>query len=264
MRLNETATKQKSPSIEVLRPEVWVGKELLAFEGPMGFLDWHQHSFVCLLIGTGGPFEVIFDGHHLRCECFLVPAGLDHQLEFYGQRMFSLYIPAHHRQFPLLQNHPKNAELRTEWTVQWQKAMDIWQEERDPSALQEQALRTWTTEVRGLDVRVLRIVRALAVGEHLDTDTAGLASWQGISASRLTHLLKDSLGVGLRKVKRGYRFVLAALAMAEGASLTEAAHASGFADSSHFSRSFRAAYGLPPSHALLSTTKWNLLDAPET
>ena len=35
--------------------------------------------------------------------------------------------------------------------------------------------------------------------------------------------------------------------MADGASLTEAAHEAGFADSAHFSRTFRRMFGLAPS-----------------
>ncbi|TNE46493.1 MAG: AraC family transcriptional regulator [Deltaproteobacteria bacterium] len=255
VRLNKTATKQISES-----PSIWVGRDLLLFEGQMGFLEWHQHGFACLLMGTGGAFEVEFGSHKLSCEVFFVPAGLRHQLEFRGQAMCSMYIPPHHPDFFSLQAHSRDVTLRTTWTESWRDALEHWRSQRDPGVLMQQALLEWGCDDIALDARVLRLVRTLAEGEFLNADREQLSDELGLSASRLTHLVKDSLGVNLQRVKRAYRFSRAAVALAYGASLTEAAHVAGFADAAHFSRSFRAAYGLPPSHAILSSTSWELLE----
>lgn len=255
MRLNKTATTQEISE----SPSIWVGRDLLLFEGQMGFLEWHQHGFACLLMGTGGVFEVEFGDHKLSCEIFFAPAGLNHQLEFHGQTMCSMYIPPHHPDFFSLQAFPRSATLRTTWTESWVAALECWRSQRNPVLLLQQALLEWGCDDFVLDARVLRLVRTLAEGELLDADREQLSNGLGLSASRLTHLVKDSLGVNLQRVKRAYRFSQAAVALASGASLTEAAHFAGFADAAHFSRSFRAAYGLPPSHAVLSSTSWQLL-----
>jgi AraC-like DNA-binding protein len=64
-------------------------------------------------------------------------------------------------------------------------------------------------------------------------------------------LIKSELGVGVRRLKQHYRFKLVARAAAEGKNLTAAAHAAGFADSGHFSRTFLETFGLSPSKVLL-------------
>jgi len=45
----------------------------------------------------------------------------------------------------------------------------------------------------------------------------------------------------------------------EGASLTEAAHAAGFFDSAHFSRTFRQTFGFAPSTVLGATLRGRVL-----
>ena len=61
-------------------------------------------------------------------------------------------------------------------------------------------------------------------------------------------------------MQRGYRFWHAAHALLHRDTFTDAAHSSEFADSAHFSRAFRAAYGLAPSKVLLSQTEWSQCD----
>jgi AraC-like DNA-binding protein len=60
------------------------------------------------------------------------------------------------------------------------------------------------------------------------------------------HLFRAGTGLPLRRYALLLR-LRAALAVAlRGATLTEAAHAAGFSDSAHLSRTFREHFGLPP------------------
>lgn len=91
-------------------------------------------------------------------------------------------------------------------------------------------------------------VRAL-IHQRLDgrITLASLAAAVHRSPSRLAHRFRAATGVPLRRYVLWRRLRVAADAAMRGASLTEAAHASGFADSSHLSRTFRAAFGITPS-----------------
>lgn len=60
-----------------------------------------------------------------------------------------------------------------------------------------------------------------------------LAAAVGLSPSRVTHLLRDQVGIPLRTYRRWVRFLIAAEAL-RGASLTDAAHRAGFADVAPF------------------------------
>jgi AraC-like DNA-binding protein len=74
-----------------------------------------------------------------------------------------------------------------------------------------------------------------------------LAARAGLSQSRFLHLFKAETGVPLRRYRIWNRMGAAIRASGEGASLTEAAHAAGFASSAHFSSAFRDMFGMMPS-----------------
>lgn len=67
----------------------------------------------------------------------------------------------------------------------------------------------------------------------------------GLSPSRLRHLFADQTGVPFKTYVLWLRIGKAVEAYARGESLTAAAHGAGFADSAHFSRTFRRTFGLP-------------------
>ena len=68
-----------------------------------------------------------------------------------------------------------------------------------------------------------------------------------LSESRLIHLFTKQVGIPLRRYVLWLRLSTAIRMAIQGTSLTEAAHAAGFADSAHFSRTCRSMYGISPS-----------------
>src|SRR5262249_15519742 len=74
-----------------------------------------------------------------------------------------------------------------------------------------------------------------------------LAARVYLSPSRFRHLFRCELGMSVQAYLRWQRLLAALRTSARGASLTEAAHAAGFADSAHLTRVFRATFGAQPS-----------------
>jgi AraC-like DNA-binding protein len=68
-----------------------------------------------------------------------------------------------------------------------------------------------------------------------------------LSTSRLTHLFTNQVGIPLRRYVLWLRLRIAITRVRAGDDLTEAAHAAGFADSAHLTRTCREMFGLPPS-----------------
>ena len=85
---------------------------------------------------------------------------------------------------------------------------------------------------------------------HRSHSMAELGECAGLSASRFLHLFKAETGVPLRRYRLWNRMGAAVAAFREGKSLTEAAHAAGFASSAHFSTAFRDMFGMMPSELL--------------
>jgi len=96
-----------------------------------------------------------------------------------------------------------------------------------------------------LDARISRAIDV--VRERLDgTVSLGeVADAVGLSPDRFRHLFIEQTGVRFRPYVLWQRMERAVAEYAAGATLTDAAYAGGFADSAHFSRTFRRMFGLP-------------------
>ncbi len=95
-----------------------------------------------------------------------------------------------------------------------------------------------------------RIVRAVKyVNEHLSASLTlkEVARVAYLSPSRFRHLFAEQTGMGLRQYILWRRFVSVWEHRMNGASLSTAAHAAGFADSAHLARTSRRMFGIPPS-----------------
>lgn len=96
-----------------------------------------------------------------------------------------------------------------------------------------------------LDKRIERAVELLR--ERLDqaVTMTEIAEAVHLSPERFRHLFLEETGIRFRPYVLWLRLELAVASYAAGSSLTEASHAGGFADSAHFSRTFKRMFGVP-------------------
>jgi AraC family transcriptional regulator len=95
-----------------------------------------------------------------------------------------------------------------------------------------------------------RILRAVAfVNGNLDKTLTldAVAAEAFLSPSRFRHLFVEQAGMGLRPYVLWRRFMKVWELSQRGESLSTAAHAAGFADSAHLTRTSWQMFGLPPS-----------------
>src|SRR5262245_2289756 len=94
--------------------------------------------------------------------------------------------------------------------------------------------------------RVLKYMRArIATSNHFPLSELALVA--GLSASRFQHVFRQEFGVAVRPYIRWLRLQWAACDLIAGESLSQAAHAAGFSDAAHMSRTFRSTLGVAPS-----------------
>lgn len=107
---------------------------------------------------------------------------------------------------------------------------------------------------RQLDSRVAGLLRRISAAPSAQLRAAEAASSIGLSVYRFQHVFRASTGTTFRRYLLWSRLVAAMQVAARGSSLTEAAHAAGFSDSAHLSRTFRSMFGLSPSEIVRAST----------
>lgn len=231
-----------------LRPGV------LEVEGPMGSLPRHAHHSVQVAVASKGAFVVEdLHGRRRRTNAAIVPADQPHTFSAADAWGVVAHVepesslgavltglvddPSHagawqHAGQTLTQGHSAYAEGRL----------------RRPGPSSSRPLHPGVAAARThlqaeLDSRPVRL-RDLAATVHL-------------SESRLSHLFAQDLGITFRAYVRWLRLLRATAAVAQGRTLTEAAHLAGFTDSSHLTRTCRRTFGGPPT--AFNTIRWEIL-----
>jgi AraC-like DNA-binding protein len=251
-RLNERATGTQGASL-------WhVDADWSLFAGPLGHNAPHAHSAAVYLAGLYGTFRLRIGTEAWRaCRVAVIRAGTSYEFDAGGSPLGVLYLePSAGRAealAPLLTTCEEIAgALIGDGDVGPMRALF----ERRPATadcrdaagdlLRFARVRTR----RDIDPRVIRAIEVMQADGFRPTSIATTAAAAGLSSSRLQHLFTAEVGVPLRRYRRWQRLRSAIRVAAAGASLTEAAHAAGFADQAHFSRAFRSTFGAPPSRGL--------------
>lgn len=99
-----------------------------------------------------------------------------------------------------------------------------------------------------MDARVRTVIDELMRTSGENVSLAELAARVRLSESRLAHLFSRDVGLPMRQYRLSLRMEQAVVQIAQGSSLTEAAHMAGFSDSAHFCRVCRRMYGSAPSN----------------
>lgn len=106
----------------------------------------------------------------------------------------------------------------------------------------------------GFDPRVAEALARLMRRPDEALPVASHARAAGVSPSQFQRLFTRAAKAPFRRYRGWLRLMAAVMEVRGGASLTAAAHAAGFADLAHFSRSYRAAFGAPPSGLKVAAT----------
>jgi AraC-like DNA-binding protein len=194
------------------------------FAGAGGDTPVHCHLAHKIVVGAAavGPPERLRDGRG----AVAVPAGAPHQVLAAGRPVVLAYLDA--RRF------------------RWQDAERLaerWRRLSPGGAVEPLLDDVASSSTWAADERALAVVEGLARGHTLGEVSEQLR----LSESRVTHLVTEQLGAPPRAWRTWIRLREAIDLLGDGETVTGAAHAAGFADSSHFSRSCSSALGIAPS-----------------
>lgn len=97
------------------------------------------------------------------------------------------------------------------------------------------------------DARILRATEYIRSRLDRAVTLDEVAAQVFLSPERFRHLFVEQTGMGLRPYVLWRRFILAWDLLAQGESVTGAAHGAGFSDAAHFTRTSTQMFGFPPS-----------------
>lgn len=231
------------------------GLSVWVLDVPDGFREaaFHAHHAIQLTIALSGEVMLASAAREFAGRCVAVAADARHRIEARGLMGFIFVEP----ESPLGRN--LSARLFAEAPLVaigdpafLQAAQAL--EEAFGGMARDRLLEIGKAAVSRLvplpdalapDPRVERIIGHASA--HPDRPLAETATAAGVhlSPSRLRHLFVEQTGLAFRTYLLWRRLVRALDSYSQGASLTEAAHAAGFADSAHFSRAFKRTFGAP-------------------
>lgn len=241
----------------------WLGPPLQAIYMGMGqSLSLHRHYGTQLSISLGAPLQVRTSAGrpYSKQQSFIVGPHIPHQVEATGVPVVEIWSEA--RAFADLalrlsntsgSEHPALPpdQLNALLPVLLASAREM-PDKKIGQALLSHILTqllgsTW--DEGPVDPRIVA-ARSLVTPQFLTQQPqpiASLAAHVHLSPSRFRHLWRSEMGMSVQSYLRWQRLLTAMLASIDGASLTEAAHTAGFADSAHLTRVFRATFGIAPS-----------------
>jgi AraC-like DNA-binding protein len=226
--------------------------------GPAFALTPHRNATAVLAVALDGAIGVADDpassasSYRTACSVLILPNSL-HHLRIESGRMAFLYVDPFGRDLSALRTRMRELGPRAGFDLVGEgAAIDLFKAITERSITREHA-RLAVNELLGVGARAKRDTRIVeAIGCMRDAPDrshrlAELGKRAGLSPSRFLHLFKAETGVPLRRYRIWNRIGAASRAIAQGQSLTEAAHGAGFASSAHFSAAFRDMFGMMPS-----------------
>jgi AraC-like DNA-binding protein len=214
-----------------MKPRVSVSGARAAYIGPGLALAPHTNAAATVALALGAPFTLALRGAAPEARAAaLIPPNTPHHLVPAGGMVW-LYLDALSDDHRALRDRDLAAPT-------------------DPAALADVDTLCAALGVPQRpppDPRVAAAVRALDARPRDLPTIADAARVAGLSPSRLQALFTPAVGVPFRRYRLWRRLASALRAASEGATLTDAAYASGFASSAHLSATFRGQFGLSPS-----------------
>jgi len=237
------------------QPLLYRWDDLVLSFSPTAKLAPHYHGAAELVVSLGNPVTCLLPhGQSVSANSLLIPPGVTHQNCYTDRISATLYFDldsAYYHQLKhrmaahgsVFRSIPLEKELQKQLASIYRQTPTLDQCLNRIRHLLEPGV---TFPKRRLDPRVRRVVSLIRENPAIDSSVDDFACQVKLSADRLHHLFTKEVGVPLHKFRLWLRLKRVSELFFAGYSLTYAAHQTGFADSAHFSRTFKRMYGSAP------------------
>ena len=234
-----------------MKPALLFMDDGLAYLGRSFEAASSQHHAMLVCVALEGTYAFWCDGVAIEaCRGVLLGPDIAHRYDGRGALVLTFFLDPESRRGRRLREQLGAATARpidVAVVDAFARAMAAVSGDTERTALLDALLSALSGErERPLDPR---IARALTRFRDEVPPLAALAELTGLSESRFRHLFADATGISYKRYALQRRIQQAARHLSEGRSVASAAHAAGFADEAHLSRTFRATFGVRVSDA---------------
>ena len=236
---------------------LWIVDAAQAKQGETGRADLHSHHAIQISLALGGWFRLDTRDAHVRSEIAAVAADTQHVIDAEGLTGIVFIEPESaagraisRRLFGERELVAVESEIIGDFRERLAAACQSnAQDDRALIALGRELVSTLSAGAvaNDADPRIRKVIAWAAEQIDQPIGLSDALAVGGLSASRLRHLFVEQTGLPFKTYLLWLRLTRAVRVVADGASLTQAAHEAGFSDSAHFSRTFRRMFGVPPA-----------------
>ena len=204
------------------------------YRGLAGDNTPHAHYAVQLICGRISTTSAIVDGDYVAGEIIFIPSNTRHQLAPRPEPLDILYVES---ALLHLEAGEKNLTERDRAVPLYRK---LAQKLRRGDEIDLSLLGVYT------EPRIVDAIRLIEQGLDAPVRLEDIALACNLSKSRFAELFRMTTELSLRQFVLWRRLRRAMLAIGAGENATHAAHAAGFSDAAHFSRTMRNMFGVTP------------------
>lgn len=220
----------------------------------------HTHHVTEIIYGLEGSFKMA-DGLNVEREyqMSIIPHDIKHRFINYSNitPIFIYLDPFHYLSQQLKRSYSLEKEIVKVDNAQPKMMNDLhsWAQgdEVDIIAVVNSLVSKLTghsSHAIPCDDRIIESTEHIRAALQSEISLADMAEKVHLSKSRYAHLFKEQVGIPFRRFVLWTRLQASVEAVLEGNSLTSACYIGGFADLSHFSKTFMDMFGVTPSSVL--------------
>ena len=250
---------ERYTGMPVSRWYFWDGG-FLAVGYSTGVVPPHSHHAIQMCVGIEGPVKLrAGDGAWHEYDAAAVQPDVEHSFESLGTLGCMVLIDPESLEGRWLQSslkQPITPMLPARLPEARALLRQFWEEPPDAAGTAQVVdfvVRQFGMGIKPTRTIHERVVRVIERIQEMDARVVSLDDVAGkvfLSPSRFAHLFSDEVGIPFRRYLLWRRLTRAIVLVSRGATLSRAAHAAGFSDSAHFTRTFYQMFGIPPSAML--------------
>jgi len=222
-----------------------------------------------LVLALDKPISFIVESQSepVECRSLLIPAGLSITIDTQDAVVANCNLDALGADFASLfgRMQCKQGKVAYQMSCEYDFIARFWgmyacqMDSFAAYGLLDQMLLAESGSEYNVDQRVVDVIDMIKKTIDDNLSVEDLADVVNLSVPRLVQLFKQQTGVPIRRYRLWHRLYVTSVKMGQGYSLTDAAIAAGFTDSSHCSHTFRSMLGMKPSLILSQPNKIRII-----